>query len=579
MDYWWLKSRTFRREVVLLFVLAVLISLSVVRLFDEVFPVVLASQSGVVDLLASTVSTLFGVSRDAILVVPIGMFVGLVVLLGLDHYKYMYAYLLGGGTVLGFLVLVQQSVIIPPSEWEWAANLPFLALGIALGFGVGGWRWEGRLPIRASTFEHDFLRQNARVDQYEFDRALPRLLWLVATLLVFVLFERTVRYQLVPPRLIGLDLEGFGTNALSVLILLGILAGVRTYTKDTSTVLIGPTGSGKSTMMAGLSYTAPDHTTATSDQPLTTLTDVFAEAGFDGIDSTARSETIPVQLTYKHGFLFPRKITVNTVDYAGEHIPDLTVPGSDDDVVTSDFDEAYDVARRIRWQADRKATDGMVTFVDTLEEIGVDPYDDRFDWPSRVRDGRSLSDDMVILKIIEDMLYHADSVGLLLPMDDFASYAVERGTHPSWVSIDSTADGDIEAARDREKRNTYLMKYKKIYDRLVEEQGKDIFYVFTLADVAINDFQYEHDEDLWQPLLSRPNAFTDHIVRNFVPRRARDKLGGLYDGRSDEYDPDNAFAVNFAVEEATEDSETPVQLQEDPELFGTRALLERIGRE
>lgn len=600
MNTWWLRKPTFRREFVTLVVLIVVLGYSTYRLFQNMVPAALSPRSELLAVIDGVINDAFGTAAEPTLVIPIGAILGLMILISFDHYKYLYGYLLLAATAIGFLALIQAPTVLDPTSWQWAENLPFLAVGVVVGVIGGGLRRDRAGGTDNRSLTHDYLKQRGRPGaNLEFGAALPRLLYVLGGLLVFLLFEYVVEYRLSPPGIYGFNTSGIGLDLIATGCVLVVLWTVRTYTADTNILLVGASRSGKTTGMAGLGYTAGMYTDVSADRPLKKLTDEFKERGFDGIESTTANENIPVQLSFKHGFLFPRRINLRTIDYAGELIESgsggdtrnvrVPKPADDDPTVTDSFDEAFDVARYMRWRRDRDEDDE--TFIGGVDPVGINPTGDDLSWPADAKArGGDLDDSAVMQYVVQDMMYYADSIGLVLPMDDFGRYAAENRA-PEWSTI--TRDGELGGVGDR---GGYLDVFDKIYDQLgggeythegEEYQGKgnDVFYLFTFADVAIPSFQDEHEE-VAQPATDRPEKFRTHVLEKFIPKYDATKyMGGLYAGSSSyagvpEYEPDNARMVNFDVRESKSETESSPELedQERPVLHGTKELLDRLGR-
>ncbi len=597
-----MEKPTFKRELFLLVVLVAVLGIATNRLFNNMVPTALNPHSEFLILIDALFNNAFGTTAQPSLVIPIGIILGLMSLISLDHYKYLYGYILFAATVIAFLALMQDPTVRNPTDWAWMANAPYLLIGIGIGIVIGGLRWDRSGARGDRSLTHDYLKYQSKPGgNIEFNSALSRLLSVLGGLLVFLLFEYIIIYNLSPFEIVELNTSGIGLDVISTLCVLLILGSVRTYTADTNTILIGATGSGKTTAMAGLGYSAGMYTDVESDQSLKKLTDVLRKRGFEGITSTAQNENVPIQLSFKHGFLFPRRINLSTIDYAGELIESspgkdsqqITVPkpaAAEETVITDSYEEAFRIARFLRWSMDNSGGKKGETFISDSKPVGIDPSKDKFSWPKDAKDGDEFDQSAVMKYIIQDMIYYADSIGLVLPMDDFGKYATKNKT-PDWAHV--RPDGELKQTRDR---GNYEQVFDRIYDRLgggkykhdgkeYSGKGNDVFYLLTFADVAIPSFQKEK-ERVAQPATDRPKEFTKFLLEKFLPEYDVTKyLGGLYaesshHGAAPEYDQDNARPVNFDVSKSETDSETPAELvdKDRPVLYGTKDLLERIGR-
>lgn len=586
----------------MLVVLVTVLGIASNRLFNNMVPAALSPQGEALTLIDTVVNSAFGTTAQPSLVIPIGAILGLMVLISLDNYKYLYGYLLFGATFIAFFALIQHPTVVDPTEWEWMSNLPYLLVGLGLGIILGGIRWNRSGVVGDRSLTHDYLEYRSKPGgDLVFNRALSRLLFVLGGLLLFLLFEYLVIYNLSPLEIVDFNTSGIGLDVIATFCVLSILWTVRTYTADTNTILIGATGSGKTTAMAGLGYTAPMYTTVESDQSLKKLTDVLRRRGFEGIASTAQNENVPIQLSFKHGFLFPRRMKLNTIDYAGELIEhssgkdshQIAVPkpaAAEDKIVTDSYEEAFGIARYLRWKMDNSSRGGGETFITETGPVGINPDQEKFSWPADAKNGDDFDQSGVMKYVIQDMMYYADTIGLVLPMDDFGKYATKNKS-PDWAYM--TSEGELKQTRDR---GEYLSVFDRIYDRLgsgtyshngedYSGKGNDVFYLFTFADVAIPSF-HDEVERVAQPATDRPESFTKFILDKFIPEYDDTKyLSGLYAesssmGGTPEYDQDNARPVNFDVSESKTDSDTPAELvdKDEPILYGTRDLLERLGR-
>ncbi|MFB6176495.1 MAG: hypothetical protein ABEI99_05015, partial [Halobaculum sp.] len=381
---------------------------------------------------------------------------------------------------------------------------------------------------------HDALRSGRTTGRFEFDRALTRVFLVVSVIVLVGLIEQLLVYDspLVYAggefRTRPLGFRGFALadsvgSTVSAAVFLGTIYVFRSNTRQKDIVLLGATGAGKSTLMAGLNYAAPQYTsgrTATDDnEPLWVLTNRLREQGFAGFPSTPNGQAFPMSFTYKHGFLFPRKVTVRTLDYAGDHLRGFTPRTDASETATDSMDEAFAVAEFLlnnaetvetegsRGRAAGAAADGGFAAIEWYGEdatVGTNP--DEIDALAACD-----TDAEVVREIVRDMAFYADSIGLLYPLEDYADETVQNGTHKPYVRLDQR--GRIVPTRDRSA------DYEQVFRRIDEayRTDKELFCVATFADLVTDDFAVngpagvEH-EDRW-------DLFGEFVRQEFLTGR------------------------------------------------------------
>lgn len=474
---------------------------------------------------------------------------GLFAVVAADDYHRVHGVVLLLLAVVGSGLLARRGVLVV----DWAARLPAVAAGVTVGVaagslrvrrGVDGGETDGRRGDTAA----------ARLVTVDTRRGLARTFWLLAAVAVVALGEATLVYEsplrfrggaalgvtpfvsvdavVAPVRVRGVDAAAFARAAPAVGVFLAGLGVFRSHTADRDVVLLGASGSGKTTAAAGLALAVGDGPGVTVREPLATLRDRLRDRR--QFPSTGNERVYPLSFDYRHGRLFPRKVTVRTLDYAGDHVADLRPPAPDREPVTADADEAFAVARYLHAAADGDD-----------DPPGVDPttVDGLAD-----RDGRER-----VATLLADVVTHADSVGLVYPLDDFAGPAVREGDLPPYARV---ADGEVVDPRPRADYREALAA--------TAETVSDPFVAATKADYVAASFDRErgrsHRDD-WA-------AFGDHVADRFlgdaVPPAVTDVVPLYF-----EIDAD-------APPEPGEP--LPVVTDGDEPLRGAGALLDRLGR-
>lgn len=512
-------------------------------------------------------TTITSVNPDAPIAFFTGVYVGLVALLLLDDYKKLEGAILSGMTAVAALALWQIGVFVPTVDWATYGVLTIIGAAMSV---VGGW-----------------LRWGSEGTTNEFRRALVVLYWVMVVVVVVGLFDAHTAYaspivldgdQVVVQsfRFVGIEGQGlfrdFAVGA-AFLYLFGYFAQ---YDKTVNVVLVGPQRSGKTTMMAGLNMSAQRKSGGSSQESpsLGELTETLRADNFIG--GTARNQVLPLEFTFKHGEYFPRRVTVRTIDYAGENVAEHlnTLAVQRQATVTESLEAAIEVVRFIAWEQQ------LLGVYERDEEIGTDP-----------REYEKLEDadqSEQVAMLLRDVLYYADRIGLVLPMEDFADVAFDAGTLPSYVPTD---EDNVRQMGDRVDKQEYINVYNGIASAYATESGqyfgesydgdpKDILLIATFADLAKKDFEEVYLDDApSSSALNNWRTFREYVTDRFI--------GDDIDGILDKIGRQLVYPVYFSVlnEEPPEDSGEDLQFDldvdttgDEPPLRGADKLFERFGR-
>ncbi|WP_152043092.1 hypothetical protein [Salinigranum salinum] len=258
-----------------------------------------------------------------------------------------------------------------------------------------------------------------------------------------------------------------------VMLLLGLDA-LRIYEVNRNVLMLGPARSGKSAAFGGL-HEALDRfeESNTMQWQGDALRDAISEGRFPDPNEVGRFEgaagTRYLHMPYVWGKLFPKRVSFDTVDYPGESLERILRPFYDDPGPGATNTNPYGLS--VLGQA--AATDGGRTTSGETERSGVDQggedaevIDEDEDDPGRSqRDPHQTEtsqystsytpagswDDAVyglktelgsadpemttVIQRISDMVYYADTLILVVPLDDFIVPIAARGNEPSYVEV------------------------------------------------------------------------------------------------------------------------------------------------
>ena len=271
-----------------------------------------------------------GVAPTFFYYIPLGVFLGLVVGLLLDSFKYVQGVILAVATLLAVpVVFVPRGVFVEPLATSFGPNTVLAALLAAV------------VTLRAGGVTFDALD----ADQREFPRIPALIFWLAAALAVFGLFEAHVVYR--SPIVAVAD--GFGTQTFAfegvvgadaaahlvgVIVLLPALRYFTTYERGLNVIMLGPKRSGKSAVFGGIHLYIRDNVdesgaAATRVSRLrqsiesTQFPDPTPATLQSGGDGSRGSQPMLLELPYSWGRFVPTRVRFSVVDYPGEALEDI----------------------------------------------------------------------------------------------------------------------------------------------------------------------------------------------------------------------------------------------------------------
>lgn len=546
-----------------------------------------------------------GIDSTAIYYLPSGILVGLMSVLLLDSYKRTQGIILWLGIVLGsvFVLLTKGLLIEPLIEGFTVVTGAFGVIGAAVGLRLGG--------VTISR-----LRQ--RDGELEFPEAPRRLFVVVLIMLLYGVVEAVLAY------FIGLvwtsngllvktvRFDGFVLNA--EILLNTVMSGLglyglykfTSYENHTRMILIGPQRSGKSALFGGMQLAVrdviDDRAGIKSNSSVTRLSDDIATGEFP--DATDRDEMKPLEINYRSGGLFPKKNTIQSVDYAGELLSEVLEPVIEDRARTDggqqqsasdpdDDDDGPSLSELVGGDEEDEGRDVDEPSVTSWEEATERLYDVDYDDAGEA---------------IWDCIAYADRVIMTLPMDDFVTPIVDRGNWPSYQPIE-TFDGDLTIQEIREQYDiplgVNLQSYQDGYYYYADEPDrsppaeyiswyrdlarefhgdKEFVLIGTMADWVTKDFEREHPRGL-NPRIRRNYPEFCRYAYEQVMLQANVNVQDLFAATSD----DRVHFLWYPIEntQPPEDGEeyridtnkfNAVQNTQQTLLNGARQLIERLNR-
>ena len=335
----WLQENREKASLVGYFVLVLVFALPVSRMVGEGW-----RESNVAHEIPRLGLFLTDGNLNAVKILLFGIFLGLLVLMTIDHKKRVQAVLLWIGTVLAVGSFAAMGIFLP--NVNLFANGLWLLAGIAVGIVAGGGR---------ELLDFESIRTQ------EFRRASEGVYLLIVLTVVFTFLEAHVVYPDVfdvrpganPPIIIRLfpqdpvyrlNTEGLAVDIVSSGIFLGVVNKFIKYDADHDFFILGPRASGKSLFLIGAYLEALDRTrTDQQSTPLNPSEDLMSmieqldrESTGWIVEATGRGVINELEFQYVHGSVFPTNIQLSSIDYAGEYlerIPDALTGALDDDEI------------------------------------------------------------------------------------------------------------------------------------------------------------------------------------------------------------------------------------------------------
>ena len=269
-----------------------------------------------------------GINPTVFYYIPLGVFVGLVVGLLLDSFKYIQGVIVAAATLLAVpLVFVPRGVVAGPLASSLGANTALMMLLAAAA------------TLRAGGVTFDQLD----ADRREFPRIPELIFWITAVLAVLGLFEAHVSYvgpirfspdagelTTLPFNFQGFVWDGIATHLAGVLVLLPALRYFTTYERGMNVIMLGPKRSGKSAVFGGIHLYIRDNV----DEQSAAATRVnrlrqsieskqFPDPTPSTLQSGSSGQPMLLELPYSWGRFIKTRVRFSVIDYPGEALEDI----------------------------------------------------------------------------------------------------------------------------------------------------------------------------------------------------------------------------------------------------------------
>lgn len=290
-----------------------------------------------------------GISRPAVNMAILGVFIGFLILMTLDPKKRIQAALLWPGMLISLIGLVSLGLFLV--QINFIAETPWFIGGLVAGLVVGG----GRKLLQVQT-----------ADTLEFRRASLGVFFILALIVTVAFVEYHIQYPEIfsvtqngvqpattNPSGIGLETSGIFKNALIGGLFIFVLGQFVTYDAEQDFFILGPRASGKSLFLIGAYLEALEQTSNSSANtplnPSNDLVDMIQELDRPEsdwiIEATGRGEVNVLSFQFVHGRVFPTNIGLQSIDYAGEYLnrlPDAIADTLPDDSVDATLERLVD---------------------------------------------------------------------------------------------------------------------------------------------------------------------------------------------------------------------------------------------
>lgn len=271
-------------------------------------------------------ATLAGLSADVVILGGLGLFVGLLGLMTVDKKKRWTALLLWIGFGIIAYQLASAGQLIPEisgvDQIMWL--LPGALIGITIGGGLGAVRLRSLGPTefrRGTKSVYILFALIVLVSLLELHISYPSLL---------EVSDQTLSIQIPPDPSVGLISDGLAVNAAIGIAAIATVRQFVRYDSGEDFFIIGPPSSGKSLLLIGCYLEALKRDAdknirqRESLDPSQDLMELVENLDRDAsewiVEATGRSELRDLRFKYIRGSIFPKNVTISSVDYAGEHL-------------------------------------------------------------------------------------------------------------------------------------------------------------------------------------------------------------------------------------------------------------------
>jgi hypothetical protein len=406
-------------------------------------------------------------NTDAVFIVPVAIYLGLLGIFALDRMKKPQAGALVVGTLIGGAILYSRGTLIQPIDW--VGNAGWLIGGLAAGGIIGGGR-----KLFSESWPHEFRRAPALI------LILLGVVLTAALAEIHILGESsataTPEATAVETGLVELQLLGLLPNLAYSGVYLYIVDKFAQYDYKRDFMVLGPKRGGKTTLMTG-SFLEADEMTGSNASASDELVDYQqdlkdAESGFGNVDEpTQAGEFYRLWFNYDFGNWILKNVEVEAIDHGGEVLMDLKA-------------EIDKVSRESLWDRRpkpfKRLYEELAVIAGSLRSIGSDS-------PAATTRTVSTSSDSEFRteahEAVARSVAGADSLVVTIPLVDWVDDTVSEANLPAYYD-----DANTDQAK-RPDRSAYLAEYDKILNWFTNETGADVFVVTTMSDLLLEEFE------------------------------------------------------------------------------------------
>lgn len=409
------------------------------------------------------------VESGTILAAPVGFMVGILFGVLFDDYKRLQGIFLFSAGLLGVGMV---KVLFSALNLYWTRPLTMLMLGVAFVLGLA----------YVGLFER--LRSDGLTELETGYNRFRKLILGVGALGIFEAVIDTNLFRVnesdpltfadvsVPVSIMGQVLGPehgsiFVSGGLAVIygaalfVLSGLLISFNDHDIQKEVLILGPDRAGKTWFMGGSAYSLMDaaiqgeqSVDPNLNPSLNQLRDVFVNEEFDDpeLEPNDPGEYNFYEFTFRHGFIKQQRVTVNTIDYAGEHLTDITIG-------TEEAEDAFE---------DKWGTSTVPSFEELRE----------------MKQNNNIDVDQ-IPSLISVKADRADLVGLVLPMDDFAEN-LDDNELPQYLDQQDLEGRRSNRSIPRRHSDNSKYGYFEAYSELC--QRKNFFFLGTMSDIYLRTY-------------------------------------------------------------------------------------------
>lgn len=366
----WLQDNSEKALLVVYFVIIIGLSFPIARMVQQGY-----AEGNLVRSMVR-LQLLLGITQVSVL--GLGLFLGLLALMTIDHKKRIQGLLLWFGVLIS-LVIILGSPGLGPGVEDITSNTLWLLGSFAIGVVAGG----GTKLLDQTTLQ-----------TMEFRRASEGVYFLLLIVVVLTFLELHIEYpnifqvtadgistRTISDPSIGLNQDGLVRDTAIAGLFLFVVNRFIQYDANTDFFILGPPASGKSLFLIGAYLEAlsrfqsgKDSTPLNPSEDLISMIEALDRQTTGWIvEATGRGELNELEFQYVHGSVFPTNIQLSGTDYAGEYLDRLP------DAITGTTDEEDMDTTLTRLSEGVKQADTLLLMIDcerfvANERLDISPY-------------------------------------------------------------------------------------------------------------------------------------------------------------------------------------------------------------